>query len=427
MTRTPPGRTGPAWAARNVAASQADLLGFLRDLAREHGDIAAFDLGRARGILVNGAHEARVLLTEHEPRLRKPEFLKASNRGHWGDGLTTLEAEDWAVHRSLLQPSFRARAVARRMAVVAACTQDMLNQWPADGLLDLAHELRVLIARIALRTVLGADIQGYGSGTVPFEEAYGEDFAGTGSGDPDAPWVMTRPRAPRRMDTVLAHIDTRLADVALRDDVLSDLVHARTPLGAPLSRDETVGEVIQMLYAGHLTIPSSLVHFWRDLSGQPLGDALVREAQALTPAQATNIGSLAATQCLAMLKESLRLHAPAPVLYREVAEPFDLGGYAFDRDVAVWVSPALLHLDARYYDSPHQFRPERFMTGHAERAAMVAFFPFGAGPRTCIGSHQSLQQMALIALTVARRYTLLEESPTSSGFYARTHRGDGSE
>jgi cytochrome P450 len=422
-----PGRTGDAWAARNVADSQADLLGFLRDLAHEHGDVAAFDLGRARCVLISGALQARQLLTEHEHRLLKPEFLKASNRGHWGDGLTTLEGADWAQHRQMLQPSFTARAVARRMAVVQACTNEMLDRWSPTGRVDLAHELRVLTARIALRTVLGADLQGWAPDGVPFNEAYGEDFAGTGSGDPDAPWVMTRPLAPRRMDTVLALVDARLAGAPAREDVLSDLVHARTPQGASLSRDEIVGEVIQMLYAGHLTIPSSLIHFWRDLSRSGLTATLVQEARTLPGGSTAHLQTLAGTYGLAALKESLRLHAPAPVLYREVDEAFDLSGHHFSRGLAVWMSPALLQSDARYYDQPHQFRPERFMPGRAERASMVAFFPFGAGPRTCIGSHQSLQQMTLMALVVARRYTLLEESAATSGFHAIAHQRDGSE
>jgi len=395
------------------------LLGFLRDLSQAHGNVAAFDLGRARCVLVNGAREARELLTEHEYQLHKPEFLKASNRGHWGDGLTTLEGRAWADHRRQLQPSFRALAVAKRLAVVNACTHDMLDRWPAAGPVDLAHELRVLTARIALRTVLSADLQGFGSGTIPFDEAYGEDFAGTGSGDPDAPWVMTRPRAPRRMDTVLGLIDARILGGPGREDVLSDLVHARTPQGQAMARDEIVGEVIQMLYAGHLTIPFSLIHFWRDLSRHGLCDTLAQEARTLPAAEPTNLHALAGTQALALLKESLRLHAPAPVLYREVAEPFEMSGHRFDTGMAVWVSPALLHLDARYHPEPHRFKPERFMPGYAERTAMVAFFPFGAGPRTCIGSHQALQQMTLTVLTMAQRYTLREVSATSSGFYAR--------
>jgi cytochrome P450 len=426
MTLLPPGRTGPAWAALNVAASRTDLLGFLRALATEHGDIAAFDLGRARCVLVNSARDARQLLTVHEHHLRKPEFLKASNRGHWGDGLTTLEDADWASHRQWLQPSFRAAAVAARLAQVQACTHQMLDHWPTHGTVDLARELRLLTARLALRQVLSEDVQGFG-GRIPFDEAFGEDFAGTGSGDPDTPWVMTRPRAPRRMDTVLACIDERLASGAPRDDVLSDLVHARTPLGAAWSRDEIVGEVLQMLYAGHLTIPSSLIHFWRDLCREGLAERLTQEACALPAARAEDLHALAGTACLAMIKESLRLHAPAPVLYREVAEPFELAGYRLEPGVAVWVSPALLHLDPRYHPEPQRFRAERFLPGQREQQAMVAFFPFGAGPRTCIGSHQALQQMTLVALTVARRYTLLEVSAASAGFYARAHEGLGSE
>ena len=138
---------------------------------------------------------------------------------------------------------------------------------------DLLEELRILTARIAARVVLDAELEGYGpsegrSGVLPFAEAYGEDYASTPGGDPTAPLVMVRPRAPRRMDAAIRIIDERIASGEERGDVLSDLVQARLPDGEKLTRDEIVGEVIQMLYAGHLTIPSSLVNFWRDIAAQ---------------------------------------------------------------------------------------------------------------------------------------------------------------
>src|SRR5262249_12684493 len=106
--------------------------------------------------------------------------------------------------------------------------------------------------------------------------------------------------------------------------------------------------------------------------------------------------------CLAALKESMRLHPPAPILYREVERAFELDGFAFARNVAVWVSPQLLHLDARYFPEPHRFLPERFVNRGPAATHRVTYLPFGAGRRACIGNQQAFQQMTLVTLLTAR-------------------------
>ena len=394
------------------------MFGFLTALAERYGDVVGFDLGRSPCILVNGALEVRELFFEREACLRKPEFVKDSNRGHWGDGLTTLEGPAWQARRRVLRPSFRARPVSARLAVVARCTGDMLHGWAPDSELDLLEELRTLTARIAARVVLDADIQGCGpsegrSGMLPFVEAYGEDYDSTPGGDPTAPLVMVRPRAPRRMDAVLRIIDERISSGEERGDVLSDLVQARFPDGEKLTRADIVGEVIQMLYAGHLTIPSSLVNFWRDIAANDVARNIADEAARLCATGPPESAALSGSYCLATLKESMRLHPPAPILYREVESAFELGGFEFARDVAVWVSPQLLHSDARFFPQPHRFLPERFMKGRLSVASGSVYLAFGAGPRTCIGNHMALHQMTLIGLLIARRFTL---TPMVDGF-----------
>jgi unspecific monooxygenase len=112
----------------------------------------------------------------------------------------------------------------------------------------------------------------------------------------------------------------------------------------------------------------------------------------------------------------MRLHPPAPILYREVERDFELSGFEFARDVAVWVSPELLHKDPRYFPEPHRFLPERFMKPGL--MAPSAYLPFGAGPRACIGSYLALLQMAITTVLMARRFVL---TPTASqGFRVRS-------
>ena len=118
----------------------------------------------------------------------------------------------------------------------------------------------------------------------------------------------------------------------------------------------------------------------------------------------------------------MRLPPPAPILYREVESAFELGGFEFARDAAVWVSPQLLHVDPRYFPEPRRFVPERFMKGRPGVTSPAAYLPFGAGPRACIGSHLSLLQIVLVGLLTARRFLLtpLTDQPRCFRARART-------
>jgi cytochrome P450 len=422
MATPPPGPKGEQKVWR------PDMFEFLAALAGRYGDVARFDLGRSPCILVNGAPQVHELFFEREACLRKPEFVKDSNRGHWGDGLTTLEGAAWRGRRQVLRSCFRVRHISLCLPVMAQCTLEMLDAWGRDCALDLLKEMRILTARIAARLVLDAELEGHGpsegrSGVLPFAEAYGEEYVSLTGGDPIAPMVMVRPRAPRRMDATVRIIDERIACGEDRGDVLSALVQAPLPGGERLSRDEIVGEVIQMLYAGHLTIPFSLVNFWRDITATGVAAIVAAEADHLCANGVPDSTAILGSYCLAALKESMRLNPPAPILYREVESPFELGGFEFSRDTAVWVSPQLLHRDARNFPEPHRFLPERFM--NAPGSSQSAYVPFGAGRRACIASHLALHQMTLISLLTASRFGLIPTRNEFAGFRARARTRNG--
>jgi len=428
MAQQPPGPTGDDWGTRNHEFWRADKFAFLKALAEDYGDVVSFDLGRSRCILVNGAPEVRELFFEREASLRKPEFVKDSNRGHWGDGLTTLEGSAWRTRRRAMGPLFKPGKLSRWLSVAAECATDMLDGWTSDDEVDLVRELRILTARIALRAVLDAELEGYESdggraGVVPFEEAYGEDYASKPGGDPTAPLVMVRPRAPRRMDAVTRIVDERVASGEQRGDVLSDLVHSRLPDGEKIPRDEILTEIVQMLYAGHLTIPFVMDNFWRDIAATDAAATLSAEADGLGTMEAPDVATLSASYGMAALKESMRLHPPAPILYREVESTFELGGFEFERDVAVWVSPQLLHNDARYFDQPERFLPERFIKDRSIPTFRSAYLPFGAGRRVCIAGELALQQMTLIALLAGCRFQLIPTGRASKYRLQRVRHG----
>ena len=416
----PPGPRGAAWGRLNHGYWRADPYGFLRTLVERHGDIVGFDLGRTPCILVNGAAAVRELFTTREPFLHKPDFVKDSNRGHWGDGLTTLEDAAWRTHRRLLRPAFRPAMLEPHLALVARCTEAMLDGWGEGGRIDLGAALRLLTARIAAHRVLDAEVEGLGpaeghAGLIPLEEAIGEDYTSAASDDPEAPLAMTRPRAPRRMDAVIRLVDARIASGEDRGDILSTLLHDRTAEGGRLDRDAILGEVIQLLYSGHLTIPLSLVNVWRDVAEHGISERLAEEGACLCAAGVPPPAALSKSYGMAVLKESLRLRPPAPVLFRDVARPFVLGGFGFAAGSMVWVSPLLLHRDPRHFAAPDRFLPARFAAPQGAAIPAGAYLPFGVGARQCIAMQSALYQMALVVLAIARRFRIVPAGDTADG------------
>jgi enediyne biosynthesis protein E7 len=411
MAARPPGPPrGEQQGRLNAEFCQADIFGFLQKLTENYGDVVGFDLGSKPYIFVGGAAQVHELFSRREAFLRKPEFIKDSNRGHWGDGLTTLEGSAWQSRRRILAACFKTDFVAHYLSIVAHCTEAMLDSWAdtsaAGAQSDPTNDLLILTARIALRAVLGAELEGYGEGfaTVPLAEAYGEPYAGVHGGDAIAPLAVVRPRAPPHMDETIRIIDARIADSGGGNDVLSQLVRARLPDGGRLAREEIIAEVMQMLYAGHHTIPTSVIRFWRDCCASRNNTRLATEADRLCAAAIPSRDAIAESFCLAAFKECMRLNPAAPMLYREVETAFELDGFEFPRDAGVWVSPQLLHRNPDHFPEPYRFIPERFYCSGPELTPRPPYYPFGAGRRVCIANILALHQMALVALLSARRF-----------------------
>lgn len=400
--RPPPGPPKEAGAA-NYRLFRSDPIRFLESVGREFGDVARFHLGETPYVLVNSPTLAREVLTRQEQHLAKPEFMKSSNRGHWGDGLTTLEGEQWRSRRRLLRPSFTRGALQEHLECVQFEARSMLGRWPNEGPLDLHREVRLHTARCAARFVVDAhmcddEAPSERPDHLPHRELFGEDFTGTPGGDARAPIRITRPRAPRDMSETITLMESRIASGERRRDVLSDLVRGRLASGPDLSSEQIIGELVQMLYAGHHTVPAVMTTMWRHMHEHPAVAREVRLEARSRPGKARADDTfLMDSYACAVVKESMRMEPPAPVLYREVVDGFRLGEFDLAADDGLWISPQLLHFDPRNFPDPHIFDPGRF---RGATASPIAYLPFGLGPRTCIGNRLSLLQMTLTLLEV---------------------------
>ena len=420
----PPGPKGSGAKEENLRRFQEDYAGFVRELVDAYGDIVCFQLGERSVCLLNHPDFIKkVFLTAHQ-NFNKPEALKASNRGYWGDGLTTLEGERWRRMRRLMQPAFHHQHIGCFAEMMVACTQEMMAGWRPGDQLDIHQEMLTLVTRIAARVIFDAELEAYvtpathtkRAGIIPMKEANGVQYPVTLIKGQTDSIQITRPRAGRKMKQTLKLIEERFAGLEERQDMLSFLLQAGAKLGCPLSLEEVVGETIQMLFAGHLNTPRVLYWLWYALAKNPeVERKLYTELESVLGGRTPDVEDLPQLPYLEMvIKETMRAYLPSGVSFqREVIDPVEVGGYTLAPGTMIWVDVHLLHHDPRNFPDPGRFWPERFSQENGHPISKYAYLPFGVGPRTCIGNHFAMMQMRLIAAAIAQTYqlTFLPDQP----------------
>ena len=167
-------------------------------------------------------------------------------------------------------------------------------------------------------------------------------------------------------------------------------------------------EVITLLIAGHETVSTALTWTWYLLSQHPeVERRLLTELDEVLGGHVPTVGHLAKLSYTHMvLEEALRLYPPAWIFGRKAIADDEIGGYFIPANSMIVLSPYMTHRHPAFWENPEVFEPERFTPERSASRPHHAYFPFGGGPRTCIGSNFALMEMQLILATVAQRYRL---------------------
>jgi cytochrome P450 len=190
------------------------------------------------------------------------------------------------------------------------------------------------------------------------------------------------------------------------NDLLSLLMDAMDDDGTQMTPQQLRDETMTLFLAGHETTALLLGWAWYLLSLNPSVEArLHEELRAVLGGRTPSVSDLMKLPYLqAVLNETLRLYPPAYITARTSIEPCSLGGYDFGPDTTVLFSQWVMHRDPRYFDTPLEFRPERWMNGLAGKISAGAYFPFGDGPRRCIGQGFAQLEAALVVATIAQKF-----------------------
>jgi cytochrome P450 len=403
VIRTPP--SPPGRSLRDILQGlQRDTPGFLREVARECGPIAFLRLPHCSAYLLTGPDLIEEVLGSAPGRFRK----HADTRQFatiLGDGLITSEGELWRRHRRLLAPMFMPTQVARHRNVMSEVAVALAVRAGSGEVRDLHADMRGLTLEIVVRTLFGTEpdarLHAVGELLDAAFRAIAEVWHSLDRFNPES-----RPLPAReKLQEVVAELDgilMGLIEPRLRGDAGGpDLVSALLRGCPKEDREQAVREVrneaMTMLVAGHETTTLALTYTLYLLATNPEIASKVRAEleAARDPVEAPFLE--------AVVLESLRLYPPVWTIGREVVVDGVVGGFTLRAGSEVWMPQWVVHRDPRWYPEPDAFRPERWVDGTTEGLPRFSFFPFGGGPRVCIGQHFAMLELKVILAELCRR------------------------
>ena len=407
----PPGPyTGlKGWSFRALEQSPLEMF---TELAH-HGDIVGIRVVNFRNVFVNHPSLIEEVLVGHPRRYYKGRVLRA-NRHVFGEGLLTSEGDFWLRQRRLVQPAFHRARIAAYAETMVEYTQRIMDNWRGGEERDVHQEMMRLTLQIVAKTLFNADVardaQDVGKSLELLLEL-GADFRRTLFVPHWVP-TFTNLRIKREIafiEGILYRIiNERRASGRDTGDLLSMLLHVQDEDGSRMTDKQLRDETITLFLAGHETTASSLSWTWWLLAQNPAVEAkLHAELDEVLGGRAPSMDDLARLPYATnVITESMRLYPPAWGLARIVVEDHELGGYPLRKGMGVAMAQWVVHRDRRWYDTPEEFRPERWEGDFAKRIPRFAYFPFGGGPRQCIGNSFALMEATLILATVAQKYRL---------------------
>jgi cytochrome P450 len=412
MIKRPPGPK-PHFLIGNIPLASRDPLSTFLEWAREYGDIFYYRAAWLPVYFLNHPDLIEFVLVRSPQNFQKDRVIRNS-RWFFGQGLLTSEGDFWLRQRRLSQPAFHRERVSSYAKIMTGYTEQMLASWKEGEGRDVHQEMMQLTLRIVVRALFNVEAEQTtnisSAMNVLMRNATGARMLLPPIGRflPTPTMIEVR-RSVRRLDeTVYRIIERRRADDRDSGDLLSMLMQVRDDDGTRMSDRQLRDEVLTFLLAGHETTALALSWTWHLLAQHPaveqkLHDELERVLGGRIP-EFSDLPALTYTDRI--IKESMRLYPPAWSLARTVISEIELQGYKIPAGSNLVMSQWVMHHDPRYFPDPDKFDPERWLGARMRKLPRFAYFPFGGGPRQCIGASFATMEANLLLATIAQRFRL---------------------
>ena len=408
----PPGPKGHLL-GDNLREYARDPLGFLSHCARAYGDVVQLRFMGQMFYLLSHPDLIEYVLVENNRNFTKTRILRR-NRRLLGEGLLTSEGEFWRRQRRLAQPAFHRKRIAAYGEVMAAFAERSLEGWRDGQTIDVHAEMMRLTLEIVAKCLFGADVGAEAKDVGRAMKLALEDFSSQRRliripKSIPTPHNLRFERAARRLDAIVhTIIEQRRTNEEDRGDLLSMLMLAEDESGERMTDKQLRDEVMTLFLAGHETTANTLAWTFHLLSSYAAAEAkLAEELERVLGGRTPTMADLPRLPYVErVIKESMRLYPPAWVMGREAVGECEVGGYRMPAGTAALMSQWVVHRDPRYHRDPQRFDPDRWTAEYEEGLPRFAYFPFGGGPRQCIGAGFAMTEARLVLAAVAQRFRM---------------------
>ncbi len=421
---------------RVLAGRRGNPVGMLRDVRARYGTVARIPVGATPYLIISGTEGAKHVLVDNARNYTKgPVYdLLAS---FLGEGLITAEGEHWKRHRRMVQPALHRDRMPMFVSVMAqeadAAAAVLLDHARRGGTVDVVPLLLDAALRVVARAMLGDAVAGrehevhqaltHILSTLEHVSVSGaralELLPGGRRLRGLRKLLLALPSARnRRFRASIRQLDDLIYGViaarrsalgsAAGDDLISQLLHVRDDAGTRLTDGEVRDEVMTMFLAGHETVATGLAWALHLLSRHPeAADAIASEANAALGARRATADDLAALALSGrVFEEAMRLHPPVWRVSRLSLADDRVEGFDIPAGSIAVVATVLIHRDPALWDRPDEFDPSRFEAQASAGRSRLAFMPFGAGQRMCIGASFAMAEAQVMLSTICRAVRL---------------------
>jgi cytochrome P450 len=421
MSAKPTARSFPPGPKRglpfsSLLAYRRGPLLYFQNLAKNYGDISFFRIGPQEAFFVNHPDLIKDVLVTNNQNFMKGLVLQRAKR-LLGEGLLTSEGEFHRRQRRLAQPAFHRQRIASYGEVMIDYATRTSERWRNGETLDISEEMMRLTLGIVGKTLFDADVESdsgdvgeamtvvmalFDTLTMPFFELLSKL---------PLPQLRRFDAARAKLDRIIfSLVEDRRKSGVDRGDLLSMLLLAQDEEGdgGQMTDQQLRDELMTIFLAGHETTANALTWTWYLLSQHPEVEAILHEEidSVLSSRRPDSSDAAKLRYTEMVLAESMRLYPPAWGIGRLATVDCSLGGYFLPKKTLVVVSQYVMHRDARYYRQPLVFDPERWTAEARESRPAFAYFPFGGGPRRCIGEGFAWMEGLLLLATLAQKWQL---------------------
>ncbi len=415
MARHPPGPRGePVFGSSRRYAR--DPFAFLSAIESAYGSVARFQMGPLDTYAVTDPAAIERILVSDSDHVRKPDFQDDALGELLGDGLLLSAGDTWAAQRELANPTFAGSRLTPMADRITDHAQSLVAEWTPGDVIDVERAMTRVTIAVITDLMLGVELD---EATIAHVQDQLEPVGARFEPNPirfALPASVPLP-GDREYREAIAALESVIEDLVTRrrqtlsagngepTDFLARLIrgHERGELTHSHVRDE----VMTVLLAGHDTTALALTYTWYLLSEHPAAARVRAEVDSVLDGERPGSAHVQAFEYTEWaIREAMRLYPPVYTIFRTPTRPIEVDGYTVPEGATIMLPQWAVHRSDRHWQDPAAFDPERWAPERTADRHQFAYFPFGGGPRICIGKHLAMLEAQLIVATIARSYRL---------------------